>query len=123
SGHIAESIGTSFACPQMAAIAGHIHHELQIDGQNPTPSQVKALMMHAAFIAGGVPEQRRMKYVGLGCPPDPATILNCTKSSATCIFQIPVRTSPLFSRRPFPMPKCLTDPEKGLLAEVFMTLY
>jgi serine protease AprX len=123
-GHIAESIGTSFACPQIASVAGHIYRELQIDGQNPTPSLVKALIMHAAFMACGVPDPELVKYVGLGCPPDPATILNCTKSSATCIFQIPVRTSPLFMRRPFPMPKCLVDPDKkGLKAEVFMTLH
>lgn len=122
-GHIAESIGTSFACPQIASVAGHIYRELQIDGQDPTPALVKALIMHAAFMACGVPDPDLLKYIGLGCPPDPAAILNCTQSSATCIFQIPVRTSPLFVRRPFPMPKCLIDAEKGLKAEVFMTLY
>lgn len=123
SGHIAENIGTSFASPLVASLSASVHRELQVGGEEPSPVLVKALQLHSAFVSTGRLDRDLINYVGLGSPADADSIVSCTKSAATCIFQIPVATSPQFMRRPFPMPKCLEHAEKGLVGEVFMTLY
>ena len=122
-GHIAENIGTSFASPQVASISANVLRELQVGGEAPSTVLVKALQLHSAFVSTGRIDVDLVNYGGLGCPPDIDTILNCTQSSATCVFQIPVSVSPRFVRRPFPMPQCLVDANGRLVAEVFMTLY
>lgn len=122
SGNIAESIGTSFASPQVSSVSAHIHRELTVGSETPSPGLVKALQLHGAFIKAGCPDRSLMQYVGLGRPAEPDVVLNCTKSSITCIFQISVTSSPLFVRRPFPIPTCLVE-NGSLKAEMFMTLY
>jgi len=121
-GNKAENIGTSFANPLASTLAANIEAELRTPSTPEPRALVKALMVHAAFLKNAPLETPRINYTGLGCPPDLAEIINCKRSAATVIFQIPVRTKPDFGKRPFPMPPCLFEPGKGLQCEVFMTL-
>lgn len=123
SGNIAEDVGTSFACPLVSVIAANVHDELSVQGQGAENTLVKALMMHSAFLKGGVLSAHDLPYVGAGLPGDVDEILNCRQSAATMIVQATVRPGVLFEKRPFPMPRCLIDEDSGKLrAEVFMTL-
>jgi hypothetical protein len=120
SGHIAEDIGTSFASPLVAAIAGHVEHELAGGGPVLAPL-VKALTIHSAMLRALPDDADAMKYRGVGIPGGVAEIVGCTQSAATMILRVPIETRPEFGKRPFPMPRCLVGP-KGLNCEIFMTL-
>ena len=120
-GHIAEDIGTSFACPLVASLMANIFSELEADPKGASVALAKALMIHSAFVANPLPDRRQINYMGMGRPPDLSTILNCRQSSATVIFEVPVRSRLKFMKTDFPMPRCLQT-EMGLKAEVFMTL-
>lgn len=121
-GHIAESIGTSYSTPPVASLSASIHQELSVGADVPAPGLVKALQVHGAFLKAGSPDRTLMQYMGVGVPASPKELLSCTPSSATCIFQITVASSPLFVRRGFPIPACLVH-DGRLAAEMFMTLY
>lgn len=119
-GRLAEDIGTSFACPFVTSIAGHVEHQLRPSG-SVTPSLIKALLIHSAFVSAPALRNDVMNYQGVGIPGDVAGIITCTQSAATVILQVPVMPRPEFGKRPFPMPKCLNGP-RGISAEIFMTL-
>lgn len=121
-GHLAENIGTSFATPLVSALVANVEAELNAGEGPPSVALVKALVVHASFVRNSPLDAILVNYSGLGCPPALAQIINCTKSSATVIFQVPVQPKPDFGKRPFPMPRCLVDDRKGLRGEVFMTL-
>jgi hypothetical protein len=121
SGHIAENIGTSFACPLVSTIAADVQRELSTTTDSASPTLVKALMVHGAFLKNAPFDRTRLNYDGLGTPPNVEQIINCRQSSATLILQAPVRSRPEFGKRPFPMPACLSESGK-LNCEVFMTL-
>ena len=122
SGQLAENIGTSFACPLVAATAGSAFLQLAAGHDLPAPPLVKALLIHSAFMRNNALENGHVNYQGLGCPADADETVQCMQSEATVIFQIPVTAGLDFGKRPFPMPASLAVPEKGLQAEIFMTL-
>jgi hypothetical protein len=119
-GHLAEDIGTSFACPSVTAIAGHVEYELRSSSGIPA-SLVKALLVHSALLGNPKLDPELIKYQGVGIPGNIGNIISCSQSEATLILQIPVQPRPEFGKRPFPMPRCLNGP-KGLSCEIFMTL-
>lgn len=121
-GHKAENIGTSFANPLVSSLAANVEAELRVSPDVSQRALTKALMVHAAFLQNAPLSEQGLQYMGLGCPPDLKTIINCSQSSATLIFQVPVRSKPDFGKRPFPMPPCLFDETAGLRCEIFMTL-
>jgi serine protease AprX len=121
-GHKAENIGTSFANPLVSSLAANVEAELRVSSDTSQRALTKALMVHAAFLQNAPLSEQGLQYMGLGCPPDLNTIINCRQSAATLIFQIPVRSKPDFGKRPFPMPACLFDEASGLRCEIFMTL-
>lgn len=120
-GHKAENIGTSFANPLVSSLAANVEAELRVTADAAPRALVKAMMVHSAFLKNAPLSNEGLDYLGIGCPPDLAQIINCRQSSATVIFQIPVRTKPDFGKRPFPLPSCLLD-GSGSQFEIFMTL-
>lgn len=120
-GHVAEDIGTSFACALVSPVAANVSLELSVEGGTPSPTLVKAMLVHSAFLRSAPLDHSTMTYRGLGPPSSVDEIVSCRQSSATIILQIPVQPKPEFGKRPFPMPKGLI--EDGVLkGEVFMTL-
>jgi hypothetical protein len=123
SGHIAENIGTSFATPLGSTVAANVFLELDTSSDEVvSPSLVKALLVHSAFMRNARLDPETMPYYGIGSTPDLHEIISCRRSWATVIFQAPLQARPQFGKRPFPMPACLVQPDAGLQCEVFMTL-
>jgi serine protease AprX len=120
-GNVAENVGTSFAAPNVATLAANIFHELGNDS-SLSPTLVKALLVHSAFVRSGRPDPDDVRYRGLGLPGEVTDILNCDQSSATIIFHANLSSREIFEKQEFPMPLCLQVPDIGLRAEVFMTL-
>lgn len=120
-GHIAENIGTSFACPLVASIAANVSRELEVSEDSHSPTLVKALVVHSAFMRSAPLIRENVDYMGLGPPRNVDEILSCRQSAATVILQVPVHARPEFGKRPFPMPRCL-ESNGFLTGEVFMTL-
>ncbi len=120
-GHLAENIGTSFACPLVSCIASNVIDELEIaDGQS-SPTLAKALLLHSGFLKNMPHDETSVTYRGLGTPDDVTEILSCREDAATLIIQAPLRPRPEFGKRPFPIPPCLQGP-RGRNAEIYMTL-
>lgn len=120
-GNIAENVGTSFAAPSVATLAANIFHELGNDS-TLSPTLVKALLIHSAFVRSGHPDVQSVKYRGYGVPGDVEDILNCVQSAATIVFHADLNSRQIFEKQEFPMPRCLQVPNRGLRAEVLMTL-
>jgi len=118
---LAENIGTSFAAPSVSTLAANVFRELEPEG-DISPTLVKALLVHSAFVKSGSPKPDEVKYRGFGSPGDINDVLNCTKSSATIIFHAELGDRTWFDKPNFPMPPCLYVPRVGLRAELFMTL-
>lgn len=119
--NLAEDVGVSFAVPSVSTICANVFRELQVGQEAVDPMLVKALTVHSAFLHNPRFNTEFVEYIGAGRPQDVSEIVNCNKSSATIILKIPVKTTPPFTKRPFPMPRCLWKDGK-LRAEVFMTL-
>lgn len=120
-GSIAENIGTSFATPLASAVAAHVFHELEVDGEISCPEFVKGLMVHSAFVKNPIHQPNDVRYYGLKDTFQPKEIVQCSQSSATIILTATVNPKYDFGKRPFPIPSCLETPT-GLVGEIFMTL-
>jgi hypothetical protein len=120
-GHIAENVGTSFACPLVSAIAGSTYRELEVPGAALSILQLKAMLIHSAFMKRAPLDPLVVNYHGIGTPSDVREILNCHQSSATVAMHFTVRPGRLFEKSPFPMPSCLIK-DGRLQGEIFMTL-
>ena len=120
-GHVAESIGTSFACPSAASLAANVYRELDTPKGQVSPALVRGLMIHSAFMRNNPLDIKRVYYDGFGYPGSRDDMLHCTQTSATVILHVPLHDDEDFVKE-FPMPHCLKVPEAGLRGEVFMTL-
>jgi serine protease AprX len=118
--NVGESIGTSFAAPNISNIAANVFRELASD-QQLSPTLVKALIVHSALVRGGRPDKDDVKYRGFGTPGDLHDVLNCSFAAATVVFHAELEERVIYEKVEFPMPLCL-QPSSGLRAEVFMTL-
>jgi serine protease AprX len=118
---LAENIGTSFSTAIAANLAANVFRELEPES-DVSPTLVKAMLVHSAFVRSGKPRAEEVKYRGFGSPGDLYDILNCSKSSASIVFHAELTDRRWFDKMDFPMPICLHVPKTGLRAEVFMTL-
>jgi hypothetical protein len=122
SGHLAENIGTSFACPPVSAITSNVYRELDTAPGAASTTLARAMEIHAAFMRNTGPlDAKSVRYFGIGCPPDVEEITNCRQSAATLVMQVDVPSRDIFEKRDFPMPPCLIK-ERGLQCDIFMTL-
>jgi serine protease AprX len=123
SGHIAESIGTSYATPLASSLLANLVAELSTHGEEAPIPLAKALTFHSALLREGVPDVERFRHLGIGNPYDLPDILHCRNDAATIIMQVPLTPKPDFVKSPFPIPPCLIHPERGLQCDLSMTLY
>lgn len=116
---VAETAGTSFAAPLVAATAAHVAHAM---AQPPSRNLLKALMVHSAVLHSPEISAAELPYTGFGKPPEPTDILRCRPWEATLIFELELpylrRT---FHKIDFPIPPCLHKDGK-VCGEVTLTL-
>lgn len=120
-GRIAENVGTSFACPLVSSLAAAVQHELDVPGAASSPTLLKAMLLHSAFLRSGPSPAAEARCRGVGIPGSVADILSCAQSAATIVIQARVQPNKEFTKEPFPMPECLMS-DNGLECEILMTM-
>jgi serine protease AprX len=100
SGNLAENIGTSFAAPSISTIAANMFRELEPEGE-VTPTFIKGLLVHAAFVRSGRSTDDEVRHRGFGSPGDLSDVLNCKQSSATVIFHAAISDRQFFEKHDF----------------------
>lgn len=118
-GNLAEHVGVSFANPLTAALLATIQREVAT-AEDDNTDLAKAMLLHSALLRG-VPKQKDFNYYGFGKPPDVDEILHCVQSEATVLIQANLVGGHVFSKSPFPIPRCLVVDGK-VQCEIFMTL-
>lgn len=105
-GGISESTGTSFSAPRVSRLLASVYHGLD---QVPSLNLAKALLIHSANIPGKDrrPCEDELHYYGFGMPKDLGTILSCTDTSITLIWESQLLPGMHFDIRDFPYPRCL----------------
>jgi serine protease AprX len=130
---LVEDSGTRYAVPLGSTVIANVDHELTDNKGIVTPTLLKAIVVHSAFLRSAPLDDALLNYCGIGVPHDIDSMLGCDPSSCTLILNVIVRPRFIFGKRPFPMPTCLlgTAGRKGLglvrkkegfRGEVFMTL-
>lgn len=118
-GNLAESIGTSFAAPLVAAILAH----LQTGASAPlSPLMAKALLIHSAVLSTSNIDAKEFPYRGFGIPADVDDILGCESWCATMLFELDVRAGVDLQRTPFPIPDCLRLDDGSFRGELVVTV-
>lgn len=121
-GSVAQGFGTSFAAPLASALAAHVWHSL--DGHPalpPTPSLVKALMIHAAQLSSPDYQPWERRYYGAGLPQDALSVLYDRDDSFTLAFEAHLLPGAMRWRKaPYPIPSALRHNGK-LRGEVIIT--
>lgn len=128
SGHVAESVGTSFATPAVSAIAANLWDQLA-DGAatEPTPELVKGLIVHSAFTNSladpliGQSGQFR-QYYGWGTPSSTFDILADEQHTLTTVHQVLMTPGVNWYKRPFPVPPPLLSSDGKFSGEVVVTI-
>jgi serine protease AprX len=117
-GNLAESIGTSFAAPSVAAVLAHVRHQpIQMSNL-----MAKALVIHSAILSGtSIAEADEFRYRGYGVPEDPVAILGCDPWRATLLFEFDVRAGLDVELVPFAVPECLLS-NGSIRGEMTVTL-
>lgn len=121
---LCESIGTSFACPIVSSIAGHLYHFLSNGGElYVPPERVKALIVHSALLSPSAVNRDNINYRGFGRPGDIIDHLYCDPNCMTFVFETDLKHGGFeFERFPFPIPDCLNTSEGKFRGEILMTL-
>jgi serine protease AprX len=118
-GNLAESIGTSFASPLVAALLAHVQNRPIEPLSN---CMAKALVIHSAALAKSDLTSQDLRYRGFGMPQSVDEILGCDPWHATLLFEIEIRAGEDLQREPFPIPACLRDIGGLFKGEMFATL-
>jgi hypothetical protein len=118
-GNLAESIGTSFASPIVAALLAHVQHR-PVGGLSNL--MAKALLVHSAVLANDprLPSDE-LRYRGYGVPTDAAEILGSDPWRATLLFEMGLRAGLDLQLAPFAVPECLLT-DGTLKGEMTVTL-
>lgn len=116
------SFGTSFAAPIVAGMAAHVWKSLEGHRQlKPSPSMVKALIIHAAQLSSPAYTPYERRYFGAGLPQDVMSVLYDRDDSFTLIFEAQVIQGAFRWRKaPYPIPDCLMKDGK-FSGEVIIT--
>ncbi len=116
---LAETVGTSFAAPLVAATAAQVAHAMN---QPPSRNLLKALIVHSAVIHSPEITAADLPYTGFGKPPTPEDILRCRPWEATLIFELELPyLKRSFNKLDFPIPPCLQKDGK-VYGDVTLTL-
>lgn len=116
--------GTSFAAPIVAAMAAQTWHALgnapREHGLTPSPTLIKALMIHSAELASPPRDPLYRRYYGSGVPKDPMTALYDGPDSFTLVFEADMTKGTKWRKAPYPIPPSLLVDGK-FRGEVIMT--
>jgi hypothetical protein len=118
SGNLAESIGTSFASPQVTAILSHVQSTALMPLSNV---MAKALVIHSAVLRANT-SASELNYRGFGVPADPGEVLQCEPWQSTLVFETNVIAGIDVQRVPFALPPCLRLPNGAFRATLTATL-
>jgi serine protease AprX len=108
-GAIARGFGTSYAAPLASAMAAHAWASLQGHAAlTPSPSLVKALLIHAAQLANPNYEPWQRRYYGAGLPQSAVDVLYDRDDSFTLVFEAQLLPGNMRWRKaPYPVPTAL----------------
>ncbi len=118
-GNIIENIGTSFSCPLGARTMSILHNKLIESTSN---NMIKALTIHNSHVPDNLGKvENAFHYVGFGKPNDVESILSCSDSDITLMFE-----QEIFERHnltyPFKWPESLKDENGKYRGKVTMTI-
>lgn len=118
-GNLAESLGTSFASPIVAALLATV----QGGASAPVSSlMAKTLLVHSAVLASPATTPDDLRYRGYGIPGDILDVLGCDPWRATLLFEAQIQAGSDLQRMQFPMPTCLRTPSGSFRGELTVTL-
>jgi hypothetical protein len=118
-GNVAESVGTSFAAPTVAAILANVQ---STPNEALTPLMAKALVIHSAALGTSGLKISEFPYRGYGIPRTPGDIFFDDPWSATLLFEGSLRAGVDLQRTPFPIPACLRNAKGAFRGELTVTL-
>lgn len=124
SGHLAESIGTSFAAPIVSTIAANTWRMLELSGAVDTvrPELVKGLLIHSAAVTDRSTEAAYRDYYGWGVPASSVDVLGNDPESFTTVHEVVLTPGTNWYKDPFPVPACLLADGNKFQGEVILTL-
>lgn len=115
------SFGTSFAAPVAASMAAHAWQAMEgHPGLTPSPSLVKAVMIHAAQLSSPAYSPVERRYYGTGLPKDVITGLYDRPDSFTLMFEARLVPGMRWRKAPYPIPAGLLR-DGRLACEVIIT--
>ena len=108
------SFGTSYAAPLASSMAAHAWRAIAgRPGLYPSPSLVKALMIHAAQLSSPDYDAYHRRYLGAGRPDDVLKALYDSNDSFTLVFLANLVPGNMRWRKAnYPMPDVLMDGDK-----------
>lgn len=108
------SFGTSYAAPLASSMAAHAWRAIAgRPGLDPSPSLVKALMIHAAQLSSPDYDAYHRRYLGAGRPDDVLKALYDSNDSFTLVFLANLVPGNMRWRKAnYPMPDVLMDGDK-----------
>ena len=120
--HLYSSFGTSYAAPLASCMAAHAWQALAgRPSPTPSPSLVKALMIHSAQLSSPDYDSYQRRYFGAGRPEDVLKALYDSDDSFTLVFQANLVPGNMRWRKtPYPMPDVLIEDGK-FRGEIIMT--
>ncbi len=123
-GDLAESVGTSFAAPQVSSIAANTWQTLERSGavQRVTPELVKGLLIHSAVVTDTSTEPLYRDYYGWGVPASSSEVLGNDPGSFTTVHEVVLTPGSNWLKEPFPVPECLIASGNKFRGEVILTI-
>ncbi len=113
--------GTSFAAPIAASMAAHAWQAMEGQpGLTPSPSLVKAVMIHAAQLSSPAYSPMERRYYGVGLPKGVITGLYDRADSFTLVFEARLVPGMRWRKAPYPIPAGLLR-DGRLACEVIIT--
>lgn len=121
-GFLYQSFGTSYAAPLASCMAAHAWQALTgRPNPSPSPSLVKALMIHSAQLSSPDYDPYQRRFFGAGRPDDVLKALYDADDSFTLVFQANLVPGNMRWRKtPYPMPDVLIEDGK-FRGEIIMT--
>lgn len=121
---VVRDAGTSFAAPIIAAMSARTWYALgtapRQHGLTPSPTLIKALMIHSAELASPPRTPVHRRYYGAGIPSDPMAVLYDGPDSFTLVFEADLTPGTKWRKAPYPIPLSLLVDGK-FRGEVVMT--
>jgi len=119
-GFLSESHGTSYAAPLVASLSAQVWSELVLANRKPSPSLVKAIMVHSAALHAPPRSAAELHYFGFGMPQGIHETLMCTDDMFTTFHTVYIPRGQEIHHA-YPIPACLLKNGK-FCGEIIITL-